>query len=93
MSLGHDRTAWLFAHGDEAAPANAAAGLQRLAAGEPLAHLTGWQPFHDLAAGRDARCAHPRPDTEALVDWALELAPGGARVADLGTGPAPLPWL
>ena len=82
---GHDRT-WLFAHGDEAAPANAAAGLQRLAAGEPLAHLTGWQPFHDLVLAVTPDVLIPRPDTEALVDWALELAPRGARVADLGTG-------
>jgi release factor glutamine methyltransferase len=28
----------------------------------------------------------PRPDTETLVDWALELAAGGRRVIDLGTG-------
>lgn len=82
---GRDR-AWLFAHGDEPAPPHAHAGMERLAAGEPLAHLTGWQPFHGLLLAVTPDVLIPRPDTEALVEWALELAPAGGRVADLGTG-------
>lgn len=84
---GQDR-AWLITHGD--APAPGAAGLlHRLAAGEPLAHLTGWQPFHGLMLQVTPATLIPRPDTETIVDWALELLaalPGQPSVVDLGTG-------
>lgn len=84
---GHDR-AWLVTHGD--APAPGAEGLlRRLADGEPLAHLTGWQPFHGLLLQVTPATLIPRPDTETLVDWALELLaamPGEPRIVDLGTG-------
>ena len=82
---------WLMAH-DEA-PLGAAATawtaqLARRAAGEPLAYLLGEKDFHGLALAVDPAVLVPRPDTETLVDWALELLPPGAawRVADLGTG-------
>ena len=85
--LGRGR-AWLVTHGD--APAlDAEAGLRRLAAGEPLAHLTGWQPFHGLDLRVTPVTLIPRPDTETVVDWALELLaalPGHPSVVDLGTG-------
>jgi len=84
--------AWLIAHGGEAlAPAAAQAfdaALRRRSAGEPLAYITGWREFHGLTLHVDARVLDPRPDTETLVDWALDvLRPTpGARVIDLGTG-------
>lgn len=84
---GRDR-AWLITHGDTPAP-GAEAALRRLADGEPLAHLTGWQPFHGLMLQVTPATLIPRPDTETLVDWALELLeklPGQPRVVDLGTG-------
>lgn len=84
---GHDR-AWLVTHGDAPAP-GAGAALRRLAAGEPLAHLTGWQAFHGLVLHVTPATLIPRPDTETLVDWALErlgALPGAPRVVDLGTG-------
>lgn len=84
---GQDR-AWLVTHGDALAP-GAEDGLRRLAAGEPLAHLTGWQPFHGLMLNVTPATLIPRPDTETLVDWALELLedlPGQPSVVDLGTG-------
>jgi release factor glutamine methyltransferase len=80
--------AWLITHGDAPVP-GAEAGLRRLAGGEPLAHLTGWQPFHGLMLQVTPATLIPRPDTETLVDWALELLaalPGQPRVVDLGTG-------
>jgi len=83
---GQDR-AWLITHGD--APVEADALLRRLAAGEPLAYLTGWQPFHGLLLQVTPATLIPRPDTETLVDWALELLaarPGEPGVVDLGTG-------
>ena len=80
--------AWLVTHGDADVP-GAEAALRRLAAGEPLAHLTGWQPFHGLQLQVTPATLIPRPDTETLVDWALSLLdalPGTPRVVDLGTG-------
>ncbi|MCE4537660.1 peptide chain release factor N(5)-glutamine methyltransferase [Pelomonas sp. P7] len=84
---GRDRT-WLITHGDAPVP-GAEAALQRLADGEPLAHLTGCQPFHGLNLRVTPATLIPRPDTEVVVDWALELLaglPGRPAVADLGTG-------
>ena len=83
---------WLIAHDDEPlAPAarDAFAALcGRRAAGEPLAYLTGTREFFGLTLQVDARVLVPRPDTETLVEWALEvLAPlREPRVIDLGTG-------
>jgi release factor glutamine methyltransferase len=84
---GRDR-AWLVTHGDAPVP-GAEAALHRLADGEPLAHLTGWQPFHGLVLQVTPATLIPRPDTETLVDWALALLDGlpeQPRVVDLGTG-------
>jgi release factor glutamine methyltransferase len=87
----HDR-AWLLAHDDEVlAPAAAEAfdaACSRRAAGEPLAYLVGRKEFFGLDLQVDARVLVPRPDTETLVEWALEVIAGRAapRVIDLGTG-------
>ena len=84
--------AWLLAHDtDPLSPEQHAQFLalcQRRAAGEPVAYLTGRREFYGLALQVDARVLDPRPDTETLVDWALEvIAPlPQPRVADLGTG-------
>ena len=84
--------AWLLAHDTDALgdaqQAQFIALCQRRAAGEPVAYLTGRKEFYGLALQVDARVLDPRPDTETLVDWALEvIAPRPApRVADLGTG-------
>jgi release factor glutamine methyltransferase len=87
----HER-AWLLAHDGDALPAGAwpalAAFCTRRLAGEPVAYLLGEKEFHGLALRVDARVLVPRPDTEALVDWALTVLEGHARpaVLDLGTG-------
>ena len=62
--------------------------LQRRADGEPVAYLTGHKGFYGLELAVDARVLDPRPDTETLVDWALELIPANTpcHAADLGTG-------
>ena len=88
---GSDR-AWLLAHDTDALTpeqhAQFLALCQRRAAGEPVAYLTGRKEFYGLPLQVDARVLDPRPDTETLVDWALEvIAPLSApRVVDLGTG-------
>ncbi len=84
--------AWLLAHDDDIlSPAQAALWEQLLARrlnGEPVAYLTGRKEFFGLPLQVDARVLDPRPDTETLVEWALEvLQPlSTPQVADLGTG-------
>lgn len=85
--------AWLLAHGDDPLPAAAGARLaalqQRHGNGEPMAYLRGEQAFFGLPLRVDARVLVPRPDTETLVQWALDLLadlPVDAEVIDLGTG-------
>jgi len=85
---------WLLAHDEEAlTPAQQqafAAWCRRRADGEPLAYLLGEREFHGLTLQVGPAVLVPRPDTETLVDWALELlrAPlaDEPEVADLGTG-------
>ncbi|MDX2421452.1 MAG: peptide chain release factor N(5)-glutamine methyltransferase, partial [Amphritea sp.] len=61
--------------------------LQRRLQGEPIAHLTGIRGFWNLDLEVNATTLIPRPDTECLVEKALELIPpSAARVLDLGTG-------
>lgn len=79
---------WLITHGDAPLPADLPAQLQQLADGLPLAYLLGEQGFHGLNLQVNPATLIPRPDTETLVDWALDLMPPTApvRVLDLGTG-------
>ena len=87
----HDR-AWLLAHDtevlNEAQQHSWGQALQRRLQGEPVAYITGRKDFFGLSLHVDARVLDPRPDTEILVEWALELLPPDqtARVLDLGTG-------
>lgn len=63
--------------------------LGRRSAGEPLAYLLGEREFHGLRIEVTPDVLVPRPETELLVDWALECLPdrpGAANVVDLGTG-------
>ncbi|MEZ5716954.1 MAG: peptide chain release factor N(5)-glutamine methyltransferase [Burkholderiaceae bacterium] len=87
----HDR-AWLITHDtDTLLPAAAeqfGALCQRRRAGTPVAYLTGRKAFYGLDLQVDERVLDPRPDTETLVDWALEVLAHqpAPRVVDLGTG-------
>ena len=95
--------AWLITHDDELLSAATdlafTALCQRCAAGEPLAYLVGSKAFFGLELQVDQRVLVPRPDTETLVEWALELAATYhlplpevnslhivRRVLDMGTG-------
>ena len=56
-------------------------------AGKPIAYLLGEQEFWSLPLQVSPDTLIPRPDTECLVEAALELPlPANARVLDLGTG-------
>ena len=76
-------------HGSRALPApeadRLAAMVERRAAGEPLAHVTGVAGFRRLLLASDRRALIPRPETEGLVALVLERVPEGV-VADVCTG-------
>ena len=63
--------------------------VQRRTAGEPVAYILGRKEFWSLDLEVDPRVLIPRPDTETLVEQALEILGTKAspvRVADVGTG-------
>lgn len=60
--------------------------LQRRQAGEPIAYLTGKKEFWSLSFDVSPSTLIPRPDTEVLVEQALEKLTSGQSVLDLGTG-------
>ena len=67
--------------------------IERRAAREPLQHLLGWEDFHGLRLAVSPDVLVPRPETEGLVEWALEVLAGRPEpvVADLGTGSGAAP--
>jgi release factor glutamine methyltransferase len=62
--------------------------IERRAAREPLQYLLGWEDFHGLRLAVTPDVLVPRPETEGLVEWAVEVLGGRPDpvVADLGTG-------
>lgn len=66
--------------------AAARALLGRRGRREPLAYITGRRAFRRLMLSVAPGVLVPRPETEFLVEWALEVAPASARVLDWGTG-------
>jgi release factor glutamine methyltransferase len=88
-ALGVDRGA-LAAHPDRPVEGHAVrwfrdAVRRRSAGREPVAYITGTKGFRHLELQVDPRVLVPRPETEHLVEAALELA-AGTRVHDVGTG-------
>jgi release factor glutamine methyltransferase len=84
--------AHLLARDDEALAPDVAeafeARVTRRAAGEPVAYLLGQRDFWTLTLEVTPAVLVPRPETELLVEFALEVLAGrpAARVLDLGTG-------
>lgn len=60
--------------------------FQRRVAGEPMAYLLGEREFFGLTFKVDPAVLIPRPDTELLVELALQHLPQDGRVLDMGTG-------
>jgi release factor glutamine methyltransferase len=87
-ALGVSRES-LFMDGDSGVPAAAARRamelIRRRVAQEPVAYILGVKGFRHIDLAVDPRVLIPRPETELLVELALEL-PRGARVHDVGTG-------
>ncbi|RZL01988.1 MAG: peptide chain release factor N(5)-glutamine methyltransferase [Rubrivivax sp.] len=93
-ALQRPRT-WLLAHDQAPLSIDAAerftAWARRRANGEPLAYLLGDKEFYGLTLRVSPDVLIPRPDTETLVEWALERIPAEPtttvfEVLDLGTG-------
>lgn len=88
--LGQPR-AWLYTWPEKEVSAECALRfaqlLDRRRQGLPIAYLVGEREFWSLPLRVNDATLIPRPETETLVNWALELAlPEDARVVDLGTG-------
>jgi release factor glutamine methyltransferase len=71
--LERDRT-WLLAHPEAPMPASDAfeAMIARRATGEPVAYLRGFKEWRSLRIRTDARALIPRPETEVLLEAAIE---------------------
>lgn len=54
--------------------------------GEPMAYIVGEREFFGLPFKVTPAVLIPRPDTELIVELALERLPDGARLLDMGTG-------
>lgn len=78
---------WLLAFGEtEIDPAPLEPLLARRYAGEPLQYIRNRTEFYSREFYVDERVLIPRPETELLVETALEHAPRDGRVVDIGTG-------
>jgi release factor glutamine methyltransferase len=68
--------AWLLAHLDEPLPPDQAATLkswvERRGQGEPVAYIRGFKEWNGIRLLTDARALIPRPETELLVEDAVE---------------------
>ena len=84
--------AWLLSHPEQSLDAGQhaqySALLERRLAGEPVAYLLGEREFYGLPFRVSPATLIPRPETELLVELALQRIPqqGACRVLDLGTG-------
>jgi release factor glutamine methyltransferase len=84
---------WLLSHPESPMPAENevafVAGLQRLAAGEPLPYVLGWWEFYGRRFTVTPDVLIPRPETELLVEkglLAIDEHPTPRMAVDLGTG-------
>ncbi len=82
--------AQLYARSDEDVPEPAALSyadlIRRRVDRVPMAYLLGRREFYGRSFAVDPRVLVPRPETEHLVEAALECTGAGTRVLDLGTG-------
>ncbi len=87
--LGWDRAQWIAGNRAEA-PASFTGRfdelIDRRLAGEPVAYLTGTKEFWGLDFEVSPAVLIPRPETELLVERALEFIRVEFTVADVGTG-------
>ncbi|HWJ94522.1 MAG TPA: peptide chain release factor N(5)-glutamine methyltransferase [Telluria sp.] len=89
QALGISRVA-LITQSERALTEPEAAALQGLVRrrqmGEPIAYIVGKREFYGLDFEVNDAVLIPRPDTELLVELAIERLPQGGRLLDMGTG-------
>ena len=90
FELGRDRS-YLLAHFQESVPESSAeqffARIAERRRGKPLQYLLGWQEFRGLEFEVTPAVLIPRPETELLVEAAVErFSEGNPVLADVGTG-------
>lgn len=91
-ALGNVSHAWLIAHGDDPVTDTLRQSFENLLArriaGEPIAHILGQREFFGREFKVSPATLIPRPDTEILIEIALEKIPAEqpCRILDLGTG-------
>jgi release factor glutamine methyltransferase len=84
--------AWLIAHKEDAVPPDAAvtfdAWVKRRLEGEPMQYICGETEFYRMPFYVNRNVLIPRPETELLVEKAVQLAPmvRRPRMLDVGTG-------
>jgi len=87
--LGKDRT-FLISHAEEQLSDSdirkLADAIVRRAAGEPSQYITGVQDFYGRSFRVTPDVLIPRPETELLIEAALELMKANASICDVGTG-------
>ncbi len=92
LHVVHKPRSWLFTHADDVLDMDVQSAyanlIGRRAAGEPVAYITGQRGFWSLDLEVTPATLIPRPETELLVELALQSLPADAAcsVADLGTG-------
>jgi len=88
-AIGRDAV-WLIAHDTDEAPDDlsqkADSFVRRRAAGEPMAYITGEREFFGLSLHVTPDVLIPRPETELLVELALDKLPQHGQLLDIGTG-------
>jgi release factor glutamine methyltransferase len=92
-ALNIDRDRLLLAPPDRKIPERFWAMIERRLAGEPIAYITGRRAFWNIELHVGPGVLVPRPDSEVLIEAAIEHFDGGvrpARILDLGTGPGTL---
>lgn len=88
-AIGKSRS-WMLAHDDDEAATDtvdaAYSAFARRRDGEPVAYILGEREFYSLMFTVNPAVLIPRPETELLVDLALERLPQGGSLLDVGTG-------
>ncbi|ATY34555.1 peptide chain release factor N(5)-glutamine methyltransferase [Sphingomonas psychrotolerans] len=91
-ALGISRQELLLRHLDVSVPATFEPLLQRRLAHEPIAYITGIRAFWTIELQVGPGALIPRPDSETLIETAIDYFDERApmRILDLGTGPGTL---
>jgi release factor glutamine methyltransferase len=92
-ALGTSREAMLLGRLNDPAPDGFAALVERRAAHEPVAYITGIREFWTISLAVGPGVLIPRADSETLLEAAVDHfrgRPGPATILDLGTGPGTL---